>query len=726
MGQQRFYSSTAVQTTLAASLGAVSSPSTGQSVHVTSVSGFPTHYPFTMLLEWGTSNQEVVTVTQAATGSGPYVFANCVRGDDGTSAPAHSNGAAVYHGVSARDYYQSPSVFNVCDYGADPTGTTECSAAINACIAAASAAGFSSIPGGAGFATVYFPAGTYLVGTTLNLAPVSTLTSSYEVYTSGEPWAGNLRIQGESVNNTIIQGTAALTSALAAVGSWISNTAAPIYGWQLDIAQITFNGGYYPTPTSDSPQQSGTPYGVVLQSFQCSIEYCQFSNTGSDALRYDASGANGTNNVQGGCPENHIFRCQFNSDYGNIVGNDIATNETWTGSVYTDGFIEDCIFSSAGKNSISINALAGWHIGNNHFYGSGESAIAGALPYYTRIIGNYVEGAWGQSATAGVYCAIDFWNGGVNDTGNGSVIANNVIFCPEGGTTPDLPGNQGSALYGIALVVDSGQTPAAQATMTITGNVLLGWPDSSLSGTDTQPTIGIALGTGDSTGIVNVFLDNNNMTGSLSGGTPAYMYWNQNVVTNAPGISGNTGNGGGTYNVTRGVQSLGAATAAVTVANTTTITSLGSMTIFPGELCAGSAYRFRLYGTISTYSTAPTPTLDIRLGGTGGTLITSLVGGTSTPAFATSLSAVPILIEGEVEVQSTSSTAANCLGWLRMTWANGGVTATDVTALKTITSTVSHTLPTANSELLTVDWTWNLAETANTITIASSVFERVA
>jgi hypothetical protein len=223
-----------------------------------------------------------------------------------------------------------------------------------------------------------------------------------------------------------------------------------------------------------------------------------------------------------------------------------------------------------------------------------------------------------------------------------------------------------------------------------------------------------------------VFLDNNNMTGSLTGGTPAYAYWNQNVATNAAGISGNSGNGGGIYNVTRGVQSLGAATAAVTVANTASITSLGSMRIFPGELCGGSAYRFRLYGTIGTYSTAPTPTLDIRLGGTSGTLITSLAGGTSTPAFATGLSAVPILIEGEVHVRSTSSTAANCLGWLKMTWANGGVTATDTVAVKTITSTVSHTMATANSELLTVDWTWNAAQSANTIIIASSVFERAA
>ena len=47
-----------------------------------------------------------MTVTQAATGAtGAFTYANCVRGDDGTAAPAHTvPEATVAHGVSARDY----------------------------------------------------------------------------------------------------------------------------------------------------------------------------------------------------------------------------------------------------------------------------------------------------------------------------------------------------------------------------------------------------------------------------------------------------------------------------------------------------------------------------------------------------------------------------------------------------------------------------------------------
>lgn len=97
------YSSAAVPTTLSSALSSVTPGSTG-TVEVASITGMPTSYPFTLIAEWDTSNAEVITVTQAATGTGPYSFANSVRGSDGTSAPAHSSGASITHGVSVRDF----------------------------------------------------------------------------------------------------------------------------------------------------------------------------------------------------------------------------------------------------------------------------------------------------------------------------------------------------------------------------------------------------------------------------------------------------------------------------------------------------------------------------------------------------------------------------------------------------------------------------------------------
>ena len=103
MPANRYYTSNAVATTLAASLPPVT-PGTIGAIQVAAITGDPLSYPFTLLLDWGTASQEVVTVTQAATGTGPYTYANSVRGDDGTSAPAHTLGASVVHGVSARDF----------------------------------------------------------------------------------------------------------------------------------------------------------------------------------------------------------------------------------------------------------------------------------------------------------------------------------------------------------------------------------------------------------------------------------------------------------------------------------------------------------------------------------------------------------------------------------------------------------------------------------------------
>lgn len=155
------YSSAAAPTTLSSPLSLVTPGSTG-SVVVASVTGMPIAFPFTLIADWGTANAEVITVTQAATGTGPFTFANCVRGDDGTAAPSHLVGAAISHGVSARDFYKAGSDWvNVlsADYGADPSGTADSTTAIQAAITVASATG----------GTVYLPAGTYKTSAALQV-----------------------------------------------------------------------------------------------------------------------------------------------------------------------------------------------------------------------------------------------------------------------------------------------------------------------------------------------------------------------------------------------------------------------------------------------------------------------------------------------------------------------------------------------------------------------------
>ena len=90
----RYYSSTAVRTTLATSVS-----STDTEIVVASSTNFPTQYPFTLILEKDSANEEILTVTSKVGTS--FIV---TRGFDGTSARAHAAGTSVEHGVSAKDF----------------------------------------------------------------------------------------------------------------------------------------------------------------------------------------------------------------------------------------------------------------------------------------------------------------------------------------------------------------------------------------------------------------------------------------------------------------------------------------------------------------------------------------------------------------------------------------------------------------------------------------------
>jgi hypothetical protein len=94
MSVNRYYSSTAIDTTLTGSVDA-----SGTSITVASVSGFPASYPYTLALSYDTASEELVNVTAAA-----GTTLTIVRGQDGTSGTTHDAGAQVKHVASARDY----------------------------------------------------------------------------------------------------------------------------------------------------------------------------------------------------------------------------------------------------------------------------------------------------------------------------------------------------------------------------------------------------------------------------------------------------------------------------------------------------------------------------------------------------------------------------------------------------------------------------------------------
>ena len=98
----RYYSSTAVETSLQSSIAAQAQGASNTSFIVASISGFPGDFPYTLIVDPDTSKEEVVTVTA---GSGTTL--TVTRGSDNTQAVAHSAGAVVRHGVSGRDFRES-------------------------------------------------------------------------------------------------------------------------------------------------------------------------------------------------------------------------------------------------------------------------------------------------------------------------------------------------------------------------------------------------------------------------------------------------------------------------------------------------------------------------------------------------------------------------------------------------------------------------------------------
>lgn len=97
MANARYYSSIAPPTTLTGGIG----PS-NTSIPVASTAGLPGSTPFTLSLDYGAANEELVDVT--AVGG---LTLTVTRGVDGTAATTHNIGAVVRHVTSARDFTES-------------------------------------------------------------------------------------------------------------------------------------------------------------------------------------------------------------------------------------------------------------------------------------------------------------------------------------------------------------------------------------------------------------------------------------------------------------------------------------------------------------------------------------------------------------------------------------------------------------------------------------------
>jgi hypothetical protein len=95
MAQKRYYASTAKQASLSTGID-----STVLSITLDLVTGFPSNYPYTLVIDPDTNKEELITVT--ASGGGTTL--TVTRGSDSTTNVAHSAGATVRHVVSGQDF----------------------------------------------------------------------------------------------------------------------------------------------------------------------------------------------------------------------------------------------------------------------------------------------------------------------------------------------------------------------------------------------------------------------------------------------------------------------------------------------------------------------------------------------------------------------------------------------------------------------------------------------
>jgi hypothetical protein len=263
---KRYYSATAVETTITAAIPSASQGDTYTSFVVASTSGFAASFPYTLLVNPDTNKEEVVTVE-----SGTGTTLTVKRGQDNTQAVAHSAGATVRHAVSARDFRELQTHIASRGYDADSGIMTNIETHVHglgtgdgSVVGTAKAQTLSNktLSGTITSSAATFTGGTFSSGTITSATITSATITSSVIASGGIAFEGStvdgfdttLTVTDPTANRTItlpnVTGTVAILDASQTISNKIlsSNT----LGSDLAAGGFTVSGLATPSANSDA------------------------------------------------------------------------------------------------------------------------------------------------------------------------------------------------------------------------------------------------------------------------------------------------------------------------------------------------------------------------------------------------------------------------------------------------------------------------------------------
>jgi hypothetical protein len=284
-------------------------------------------------------------------------------------------------------------VVNVMDYGAVGNGSSDDTVAIQ-----------TAINSSANGATIYFPAGTYIVTAPVILKPRRSYVGGGTAYSDG---ATIKQADGSNITN------GAGLSAILAAEAWSANASAcddPVM-----IENLCIDGNSANNPSSSA-------CGIVLVNHHSHISRCLVNNSPLHGIHLTDTTANGSNIVSNSCSENRITECKIDV----CGGHGISQLSANTISNQDGHCIDNNIASTAGSG-IFYNRGSGWIFRRNHLYTIAKHGIMLENSFATNVVDNEIEDFGSEAANGEYYTGI----GVIQLNGRGTTVIGNFVGCHE-------------------------------------------------------------------------------------------------------------------------------------------------------------------------------------------------------------------------------------------------------------------------------------------------------